>query len=189
MGQPPPAAPLWETTVVEFSTPRATSSTSSSTPLGDDSCGVFNTQSHIKHLQQHPSGRRQLWSLQHPEPDQAPPAAPLWETTVVESSTPRARSSTSSSTPLGDDSCGVFNTQSQIKHLQQHPSGRRQLWSFQHPEPHQAPPAAPLWETTVVEFSTPRATSTTSSSTPLGDDSGGVFNTQSHINHLQQHPS
>merc|ERR1712061_523208 len=92
----------------------------------------------------------------HSGPDRTPPTAPLWETTVVEFPTLRARSNTSNSTPLGDDSCGVSSSQSQIEHLQQHPSGRRQLWSFQH---------SGGW-------------SNTFSSTPLGEDSCGVFSTQ-----------
>merc|ERR1712110_589470 len=142
-------APLWETTVAQLRTPRARSNTSYRTSLGDDSCAVASTQSQIKHLLPHLSGRQQLRSCEHPEPDQTPPTAPLWETTAAQLRAPRARSNTSYRTSLEHDSCAVASTQNQIKHLLQRLSGRRQLRSCGHPEPDQTPPTAPLWETKV----------------------------------------
>merc|ERR1712110_562631 len=182
-------APLWETTVAQLRTPRARSNTSYRTSLGDDSCAVASTQSQIKHLLPHLSGRRQLRSCEHPEPDQAPPAALLWETTVAHLRAPRARSSTSYRTSLGDDSCALATTQSQIKHLPPHFSGRRQLRTCEHPEPDQAPPTAPLWETTVAHLRAPRARSSTYYRTSLGDDSCALANTQSQTKHLLPHLS
>ena len=129
--QAPPTGPFWETAVVQFPTLRR----------------------QIKHFQQHPSGRRQLWIFQHSEPDRAPPTAPLWETTIVE--LPALR--------------GL------VKPLQQHPAGRRQLRNFrapkagwttsnstplgedsctllEHPRPDRPPPTASLRETTIKHF-------------------------------------
>ena len=119
------------------------STTSNNTPLGNDSCGVqhlsgeqmwrqLHTLDQINTLQQQPPRRRQLRSFQH---------SGSW-------------SRTSNSTPLGDDSCAVSNTQEVgqeppttplwettvaqfpplrrlVKNLQKHPSGRRKLCSFQ----------------------------------------------------------
>merc|ERR1712110_880504 len=122
-------APLWETTVAQLRSPRAKSNTSYRTSLGDDSCAVASTQSQIKHLLPHLSGRRQLRSCEHPEPDQTPPTAPFSETTVAQLRAPRAKSNTSYCTSLGDNSCGVAGTQSQIKHLLPHLSGKQKLRS------------------------------------------------------------
>jgi hypothetical protein len=70
-------------------------------------------------------------TLEHPRPDQKPLTAPLWETTVVEFSTPKARSNTSNSTPLGDDRARPLTSKSSplgddgdgvINNLQQPPS-------------------------------------------------------------------
>ena len=59
------------------------------------------------------------------------------------------------------------------------------MCSFQHLRRDYQLPATPLWETTAVQFPTPKARSTISDSTPLGVDSCAVSSTPGQSNNLQ----
>merc|ERR1711954_81822 len=125
-------------------------------------CTLWNTQGEVKHLQQQPSGRATcvahfgtpkarsstsnsnplgeqhvLHTLEHPRRGQAPPTATLWESNMC---------------------CTLWNTQGEVKHLQQQASGRA---------------------TCVAHFGTPKARSSTSNSKPLGEQ---------HVLHTLEHP-
>ena len=96
-----------------------------------DSCAPWSTpNSRSTAFSNRPLGGQNVWqlrALEHPSPEQQPPASPLLEGEIC-------------------DSCAPWSTQVQIKSIQQHPSGERnvrKLRTLEHPSPDQQPPATP----------------------------------------------